>query len=465
MGFGIRVMPGVRVGVSSRGVRTSLGPRAARVHVGAGGTGFSTGLGPVSYYTSLGGGSSRSSGGSYASYYQGGGGYGTGRTDYEKLQEAQEIEATLKKWQQAHLTNFPTAQKDIAPARKVPTYDSIYRQLAAEELKGISVFKRAERKAAKERAASRAKSQHQSLIDQALAEQQKEQEIFDEIWKNLISNDPSEVYTRVTDAFGDNDAKASVINVEGSKLDLLMMVPGLDVIPERTAGYSPTGRISVKKMTASERNFHYYDLIPSQVLATIKEAFAVAPGITEIRLVALRLGAKGHKGIECVGYGTVTREQMNQVDYSQPSSSILMGTQSWFADFDGKLNLKAINLVDHPEIKVLVESIETNIESDPTYDNEIVSALGMNQTDHSLEELLNVTRQVVKAGVGRVDWVQRHFNLTHERAKQIVHRLKEAGVVGMAGQPDNFDLMYEPGEAENAVELMKMLYGPLQQDN
>ena len=141
-----------------------------------------------------------------------------------------------------------------------------------------------------------------------------------------------------------------------------------------------------------------------------------------------------------------------------------MGTQSWFADFDGKLNLKAINLVDHPEIKTLVESIETNIESDPTYDNEIVSDLGMNQTDHSLEELLNVTRQVVTSGVGRVDWVQRHFNLTHERAKQIVHRLKEAGVVGMAGHTDNFDLMYEPGEAENAVELMKMLYGPLEQD-
>jgi hypothetical protein len=52
MGFSVKIAPGVRVRASSRGVRTSIGPRAARVHVGGGRTGFSTGLGPVSLYTS-----------------------------------------------------------------------------------------------------------------------------------------------------------------------------------------------------------------------------------------------------------------------------------------------------------------------------------------------------------------------------------------------------------------------------
>jgi hypothetical protein len=36
MGFSIKIAPGVRVRASSRGVRTSIGPRVARVHVGAG---------------------------------------------------------------------------------------------------------------------------------------------------------------------------------------------------------------------------------------------------------------------------------------------------------------------------------------------------------------------------------------------------------------------------------------------
>jgi hypothetical protein len=53
--FSFRVAPGVRVGVSKRGVRTSIGPRAARMHVGGGyRTGLSTGAGPFTLYQSVG---------------------------------------------------------------------------------------------------------------------------------------------------------------------------------------------------------------------------------------------------------------------------------------------------------------------------------------------------------------------------------------------------------------------------
>src|SRR3954464_3555248 len=45
-------MPGVRIRASSRGLRTSIGPRAARVHVGGGRTSFSTGAGPLTLSTS-----------------------------------------------------------------------------------------------------------------------------------------------------------------------------------------------------------------------------------------------------------------------------------------------------------------------------------------------------------------------------------------------------------------------------
>lgn len=69
MGFSFKVAPGMRVRASSRGVRASVGPRAARVHFGSGRTGLSTGAGPVSLYTSLGGGGGRrrSAGPSHAS--------------------------------------------------------------------------------------------------------------------------------------------------------------------------------------------------------------------------------------------------------------------------------------------------------------------------------------------------------------------------------------------------------------
>jgi hypothetical protein len=53
MGVYIRLMPGVKVRITRRGVRWGLGPRAARLHVGAGGSGVSTGAGPFSLYHSL----------------------------------------------------------------------------------------------------------------------------------------------------------------------------------------------------------------------------------------------------------------------------------------------------------------------------------------------------------------------------------------------------------------------------
>ena len=46
MGLRLKVLPGVSVRVSRRGVRAGIGPRIARVHVGAGRTKFSTGFGP-----------------------------------------------------------------------------------------------------------------------------------------------------------------------------------------------------------------------------------------------------------------------------------------------------------------------------------------------------------------------------------------------------------------------------------
>lgn len=57
MGFGvsIKLAPGVCVRASSRGIRTSVGPRMARVHVGGGRTTFSSGVGPFTSSTSVGG--------------------------------------------------------------------------------------------------------------------------------------------------------------------------------------------------------------------------------------------------------------------------------------------------------------------------------------------------------------------------------------------------------------------------
>jgi hypothetical protein len=57
MSIYLRLLPGVKIRIGKRGVRWSLGPRAARVHAGGGyRAGVSTGAGPFTAYRSVGSG-------------------------------------------------------------------------------------------------------------------------------------------------------------------------------------------------------------------------------------------------------------------------------------------------------------------------------------------------------------------------------------------------------------------------
>lgn len=54
-GFNVKLAPGMRVRASSKGLRTSVGPRAAHVHVGGGRTAISSGAGPLTWSGNVGG--------------------------------------------------------------------------------------------------------------------------------------------------------------------------------------------------------------------------------------------------------------------------------------------------------------------------------------------------------------------------------------------------------------------------
>src|SRR3712207_2937276 len=127
MGFSIKIAPGVRVRASSRGVRTSIGPRAARLHVGGGRTGFSTGVGPVGYYTTLGGGSRgrrstaprRPSAGSYQRQLA------ASSAAAAKAEEAQRLAGLFQGLLDIHREAFQPAQPPVAPPPPAPDADAI----------------------------------------------------------------------------------------------------------------------------------------------------------------------------------------------------------------------------------------------------------------------------------------------------------------------------------------------------
>jgi hypothetical protein len=146
MGFSVKLAPGVRIRASSRGLRTSVGPRAARVHFGADRTGFPTGAGPVGFYTSAGGSWTRR--------------YSTGTSsralaETAKAEQAQELAAALTAIFDLHRPEFPVAQGPVALAAPKLNEEEVIARHRKAALAGIGIFAQGSPRAGKGRRRSR----------------------------------------------------------------------------------------------------------------------------------------------------------------------------------------------------------------------------------------------------------------------------------------------------------------------
>jgi hypothetical protein len=337
MGFGVKLMPGVRVSVSSRGVRAGLGPRAARVHVGSGRTGISTGVGPLSAWTTLGGAKRRQPARRTPSM-----------AEYERQVRAAERAAELDYWLslnkamialiQAHEQSFEPRESPVAPPPEPVDEKAILRAHEQRELKGLGFFARSDRKSAKERALQLASSEAEAERHKRLPEHQSTQHRQDAVWAGLLANEPQHVFASIEDAFEDNEMPAACVDVDGSSATLLMRIaPVTDLIPERSVELTPTGKPTHKKRTGTEINQLYAELLGSHVMATVLEGFAVAPGLEEIRIVVVR-GERvgGSTVLACLYAGRFRKAWLQQLSRKKKSHDVL----TLLEDADGLIHYK-----------------------------------------------------------------------------------------------------------------------------
>lgn len=224
MGFSVRIAPGVRVRASSRGVRTSLGPRAARLHVGGGRTGLSTGVGPVTYYTSLGGSRrstpTRSNSGTDAAQRQ----LAAATRAADKQEAARALDAALRVIDNLHRTEFPAAQPPVAPQPPAVDLAGIQAKHRREAKSATSPFSR-KRKSALEEAERRTRVEVDAVTAYYQQARTSWQATLDQRWATLTANDPDTVLAVLAEAFEDNEAAAAAVGVEGSEVTLVVVVP------------------------------------------------------------------------------------------------------------------------------------------------------------------------------------------------------------------------------------------------
>lgn len=273
--------------VSSRGVRTSVGPRMARVHFGAGGTGLSTGAGPVTAYTSLSSGRRRrpsSAAGSVADY----------EAELRRAQREQRIEEVTALGQrllghlEAHKQSFPPIAKPII---EPPRIDIEARVAAAQRdaAKEIARWHPTRRRVAREEAGARAREAAEADQAREIAHAAEAQKAVDATWEQLLANDPATVLATVEDAFADNDVPAAGLDCSADEVTILVRFPPLDgIVPTHTPGRTPTGRPTVRAYSKTERNDLYLAALLSHTYAAVAEAFAVAPAIESVTVLVIQ---------------------------------------------------------------------------------------------------------------------------------------------------------------------------------
>jgi hypothetical protein len=338
-----------------------MGPRAARVHFGSGRTGFSSGAGPVSFYTSLGGG--RRSGGRSGGRPPSMASYQRQLAAAQKAEEAQRLAAVLQEILNVHRTEFPPASPPVAPSPSLPDARTVHRRHERDALVGIGLLQRAARAEAKQRAAGAAEAELAEARQQAGEQQAEFQRQLDRWWQQLCDNDPDVVLATLAEAFEDNEAPAAPVAVDGAELALVVLAPPYEVVPERMPDRTQAGNLTLRKLPKGERSALYGLLVFGHLLVTMREAFAVAPGIMAIRSVVLRhagTDAYGRPRLECLLAGRFLRSAFDGVRWQEADASRIVedSATELLVNLRRGTELQPINLSKEPEIQKLIDLVD-----------------------------------------------------------------------------------------------------------
>lgn len=367
MGFYFRVAPGVKVRATSRGLRASVGPRAARVHFGAGGTGVSTGAGPFTYYAPVHGSKQRTSTGRTTRALQTASRHpttGPTAAQQRKAAEAQPIIDAINAILNLHRATFPAATAPVAAAPALPSYEQVLEQHKKAATAGIGWIHRHRRAEAEARATTEAQQAFSALQADAKRAQDAEQQRLDEWWRQLLANEPHHVMWALTHAFEDNEAAAAATGVQGATASIVVHVPGVDALPERMPGTTAAGNLSLRKMTKSQASDLYKVMVCGYLVVTVKEAFAVAPGLADVAIVAVRQGptnAYGARHPEAVAAVRFQRQALVGIQWKTADAVQVVndaGTDRIIETTGAAKTLVPIEVTGHPDIKAALDAVD-----------------------------------------------------------------------------------------------------------
>ena len=296
---------------------------------------------------------------------------------YERQVRAAARQGELERWLElnqqmlglafVHKEEFPDATEPLAPQPETVDVAAILSRHEREQLAGISIFKRTERRAAKSRAGKIAAEEVELETRRRDQEHQTLQASLDQQWRELTANDPHAVHEAIEAAFEDNEMPAAVIDVRGASATLLMKIASADeLIPEHEVTQTPTGRPTHKRRAKSVVNALYAEIMASHIVATAKEALAVAPGLSEARVLVIR-GDRLGGGLQLIPLyaGKFDRASLTRTDWNDLN---VLG----FVEAHGDIKYKgqaqevaALSTKDDRELRAALDEIAAHLDWKP----------------------------------------------------------------------------------------------------
>jgi hypothetical protein len=264
-----------------------------------------------------------------------------------------------------HEHDFPLAEPP-APAKAPPVDEkALLKNAEKEELQGVPLLRRSLRNAARQRARTIAEKRVAEARQAAEAERETQDVELAKAWHALTSNEPTAVLSALEDAFADNESPASAVRVEGANVDLVMYWPQLDaVVGERKPALTPSGRPTQHKRTKTERNALYLEVMAANVLATVKETFAAAPGLAHARLLAVRQPeVDGRRRVDALFAGEFDRETVGRLDWARINpAEVLMKLEGSELRLQGRTNEVApLEVSDDGQLGEVLERLATSL--------------------------------------------------------------------------------------------------------
>lgn len=288
----------------------------------------------------------------------------------QRAEQITAIEQVERQLVTLHHEEFKPAQRPILPLPPQPDLERFVAARVTEYAASIGPLRFAAKKEAKQRAARQGPIDAHAWYQQACAEHAEAQHASDEHWNLLIRHDQAAVTAAFEEAFEDNQSPAACVDVDmdnGIPYATLVVVFGpASALPEQRPALTPAGMPTLKKRTKTDRNSLYAAALGSSVLATVKEAFAVAPSVTELRVLVIRRDPEAPTPADYIApiyAARFGRQQMARVQWERldPAEMLLRAPDALLKRKGSTAEIVAIDLRSSEELAPIMDAIRSQL--------------------------------------------------------------------------------------------------------